>query len=175
MQLWGENVTDSEIHSALVRWLKNATGLTTIKGEQSGPAPSHPYCMVNMTGVAEVRIHPQNIIWERHEDAEEGESQRSTATPVIETEWRFSVHVYGDDPTTYLRKLRSHVHLAQANEPLMPGLIIHEISQVRDVPDFNNVSWEPRAQMDLYLRGLTKDGVLVDTIETYRLEISWAD
>lgn len=164
-------MTENEIHSALVRWLADATGLKTIKGQQSGKVPPHPYCMVNLTGITEVRAHPQETLWERHPDTPEGDSQRSTATPVIETEWRFSVHVYGDEPTTYLRKLRSNFHLAQANEPLLPGLIIHELSQVRDVPDFNNATWEPRAQMDMYLRGLAKDGVLVDTIETYGFDI----
>ncbi len=54
----------------------------------------------------------------------------------------------------------------------MPGLIIHDVSPIRDVPDFNNAAWEPRAQMDLYLRGLTKDGVLVDTIEHYSIGVN---
>lgn len=157
-QQWVENVTDKEIHDALIMWLRGATSLLFIKDRQSGELPLLPYGMATMTGVVEVRTHPQDLIYERLEIG-------SSVCPVIETEWRFSLHVFGDDPTTVMRKLRSHFHIKQANEPLIPNLIIHEFSQIRNVPEFVNNNWEQRAQLDLFLRGLTRDGVLVDTIE----------
>lgn len=156
--------TDREIHTQVVRWLAARTGQRFIKGEQSGDLPELPYGMVNLTGTAEVRQHPQGF-----EYSEDAPSERILAKPIIEVEWRFSVHAYGDHPTDVLRPIRSAFHLAQANEPLMPGLIIHEISQIRDLPEYVNHAWEPRAQMDVMLRGLTRDGILIDTIETVEI------
>lgn len=117
-----------------------------------------PYGVSTLTGVDTVRDRPQEILYNRLPN-------QSSAIPVIETEWQFSLHVIGADATTYLRKLRAHFELIQANEPLVPGLIIHEFSQIRNLPDYVNEAWEERAQIDLFLRGLAKDGVLVDTIE----------
>lgn len=155
--------TDREIHSAVVRWVKAHTGLpTVIKGEQGGDLPALPYGMVNLTGTAEIRQHPQEIEYE-----DRGIDVGVDAFPIIEVEWRFSLHAYGDNSTDALRPIRSAYHLAQANEPLMPGLVIHEVSQIRDVPDYVNEAWEQRAQMDFIVRGLTRDGVLIDTIETH--------
>jgi len=159
-------MTEEQIAAAMVRWLSGATTLTVIQDHQSGPRPAQPYAMLNFLGLSEVREHPQDVDWLRHQDGPGGESNRSTATPIIETEWRFSAHVYGIGGAGYLRRVRSHFHLAQANEPLMPAVILSEISQIRNVPEFINGGWEPRAQMDIFARGLTRDGVLVDTIET---------
>lgn len=137
----------------------------TIRGTQSGDRPGFPYIIVNFLGTAEIRSHPQMV---EYEDV----NTDVKASPVIETEWRYSVHAYGDTPTDLLRPLRSAMHLAQINEPLMPGLTIHELSQVRYVPEFVKERWEPRAQVDLFLRGLTRDGFLIDVIEEYSFSIS---
>lgn len=158
-------MTDDDVHSALVRWLKGITGLTTIKAHQGGPSPSLPYVMVNLTGTAEVREHSQEIEYDE-------DTAGVTAAPVIETEWQFSVHAYGPNPTSILRPIRSAAHLAQINEPLMPSLVIHECSQVRNVPDWINEQWEPRGQMDVFLRGLTRDGFLIDVIEEAPISIT---
>lgn len=160
-------MTDDDIHKAVVRWVKARTLLpVVIKGEQGGDLPALPYGMVNLTGTAEVRAHPQEIEYE-----DQGGVLGVLAFPIIETEWRFSIHSYGPNPTDKLRPLRSAYHLAQANEPLMPGMVIHSMSQIRDVPDYVNEAWEPRGQVDLFLRGLTRDGVLINTIEEHAFDI----
>lgn len=155
-------MNDREVHSAVVRWLTARTGQLVIKADQAGDLPALPYVMVNYTGSDETRSHPQDIEYE-----DRGIAVGVDAFPILEVEWRYSVHAYGDNPTDALRPIRSAYHLSQANEPLLPGLIIHEISQIRDVPDYVNEAWEPRAQMDFIVRGLTRDGVLIDTIETH--------
>jgi hypothetical protein len=158
-------------------WIEALTGRTTIKAHQGGKAPDLPYVMVNMTGMFEVREHPQDI---EYEDADTGDMGTGdvfpdvTATPIIEAEWRFSVHAYGSNPTDLLRPVVSAVKLAQMQEPLMPGLIIHEISQIRNVPDWINEQWQPRAQMDINVRGLIKDGHVIDVIEEAPLDIDRA-
>lgn len=165
---------DFAIWSALVEWLGTRTGLLVIKGQQSGELPSLPYIMVNFTGANPVREQIQDIEFTETDEVDENGKKKISAAPVIETEWRFSVHGYGNAPTDLLRSIRSAAELNQASEPLFPGLIIHELSQIRNIPEYVNDAWEPRAQMDLYLRGLTKDGVVIDTAEEYSFNIGRA-
>jgi hypothetical protein len=151
-------MNDRDAHSQLVRWVKSVTGLTTIKSHQSGDMPALPYNMVNMTSTREVRAHEQTIEYE-------DQGAEVKASPVIEVEWMFSVHSYGDHPTDNLRGIRSAMKLSQVMEPMFPSLIVHSVSQIRNVPDWINNGWQPRAQMDVFVRGLTRDGFLIDVIE----------
>lgn len=151
-------MTNDEVWSAVVRWVKAKTGKTTIKSHQSGTAPTTAYAMVNFTGAIEVRRHEQNV---EYEEA----GAVVTARPVIEMEWRFSVHGYGANPTDILRPIVSAHKLTQAMEPMFPNLTVHEISQIRNVPDWINNAWQPRAQMDVIVRGIIRDGHVVDIIE----------
>lgn len=153
---------DSEVHSAVVRWLASITDVTVIKTHESGPVPAEPYLAVNLLTTAEVRENPQF-------DAFTDEGDEVTAAPQIETEWRFSLHAYGSAPSDILRPIRAAAHLAQKNEPLMPGIMVHETSMIRNVPDWINNAWRSRAQMDFAVRGIVTDGFVVDVIETYSL------
>lgn len=158
-------MTDAEIWTAVVDWLAEKSGLTVIEAYQMGDRPTLPYLMVNYTGSSEVRAHPQEVGY-----TEDVSSGKVLAKPIIETEWQFSLHAYAASaPSDVLRPIRSIAHLAQPNEPLLPNLVVHELSQIRVVPEVVNETWEPRAQMDLMIRGLTRDGVLIDTIEEYEL------
>lgn len=165
-------MTNDATHEAVVAWIASATNVVTIAAYQSGKVPAEPYIMVNMTGFFEVRTHEQDIVYTNGIDPPGDDPAPVTATPIIETEWRFSVHAYGTSPTDILRPVVSAVKLAQAQEPLMPGLIIHEISQIRHVPDWVNERWQDRAQMDFNIRGLTKDGHVIDVIEEASFDIA---
>jgi len=168
-------MTDDQVHSALVRWVKTVTGVTTIMSHQGGKDPSLPYVMINRTGSIEVRQHEQST---EYADTGIPNGQGKTkikASPVIEVEWRFSVHAYGSVPTDILRPIVSASKLSQVMEPMLPSLVIHEISQIRNVPDWINNAWEPRAQMDLMVRGLTRDGFIVDTIDERSFDIARAE
>lgn len=167
-------MTNEQVHSALVRWLATLTALKVIKDHQSGQAPALPYIMVNMTGMFEVRENAMDIEFSEGIDPPGADLPPITATPVIEAEWRFSVHSYGPAPTDILRKIVSATKLAQVMEPLMPGLIIHEVSQIRNVPDWINNGWQPRGQIDVIVRGLTRDGHVIDVIEETTFEIERA-
>lgn len=160
-------MTDDQVWHQVNVWLRAATGITVIRGWQGGRRPARPYVMSNFTGSAAIRAHEQEV-----EYAEDAPSERIMARPVIETEWRFSLHAYSETPSDILRPLRARAVLAQPNEPLMPGLIIHELSQIRNIPDFQNEDWEPRAQMDFNVRGLVRDGALIDTIEEVTFDIN---
>lgn len=138
---------DRDVHSAVVDWLAAKTGIVFIKDHGEGPRPALPYGMVNLMGVIELRAHASDILYE---DVEVDESRAST---VIENEWRFSCHVFGPEGMSYLRPVRQAKHLSQQDEPLAPGLNVHEVSQIRNLPEFINNRWEHRAQMDLMIRG----------------------
>jgi hypothetical protein len=158
-------MSDDVVHAAVAGWLASLTGRTVIKSYQSGPLPAKPFVMVNLTGTAEVREHPMEPEYTELNSLNSAGKKEIRATPVIEVEWRFSVHAYGANPTDLLRPIRSAAQLSQKVEPLLPALVIHEVSQIRHVPDFVNEDWEPRAQLDVIIRGLTRDGFVIDTID----------
>ncbi|QQM29296.1 hypothetical protein JET14_13265 [Martelella lutilitoris] len=163
-------MTDEEVFSAAVRFVNSITGLTTIKAYQAGPRPTPPYCMVNLTGTAEVRENPADTEYtDTGVPNPEGENEISAA-PVIETEWRFSVHAYGDYPTGILRPVRAALQLSQTWEPHFPALTMFDVSQIRHLPEVVESKWEPRAQMDLFIRGYVRDGFVIDTIDQYSAE-----
>lgn len=168
-------MTNDEMHGALVKWLSGLLGVKVIKDHQGGKQPALPYVMVNFTGAIELRRHAQKVVYE---DADTGDMDTGdvfpavTATPVIEMEWRYSVHAYGGSPTDTLRPLVSAMKLAQVLEPLMPDAIVHEISQIRSVPDWINERWQPRAQMDVFVRGLIRDGHVIDVIEEVSFDVT---
>lgn len=155
-------MTDDEIIGKVVAWLATVTGCVVIQAHQSGDRPPMPYIMVNLTGTAEVRDHVQDL---ESTDLENGDVQ---VAPVIEVEYQFSLHGFGATGaicTDLLRPVRSAAQLTQVMEPLFPALVIHDLSLVRNVPEWINEAWEPRAQMDMMLRGLTRDGFVIDPIE----------
>lgn len=170
-------MTNDQVHTALNQWIKAKTGVANIvKANLGGTAPALPYIMTNFTGSVEVRQHHIKVDYtETDQENSEGELI-VTAAPVIEMEWRFSVHAYGTSPTDRLRPIVSAVKLEQPMEPMFPGLTVHEISQIRNVPDWINNAWQPRAQMDLFVRGIIRDSVgTVDVIDEYSLDIARAD
>lgn len=161
-------MTDDEIIGKVVEWLATVTGRVVIQAYQSGPRPSMPYIMVNLTGTAKVRDQVQDIDYVDL-DTENSEGLLEVkASPVIETEWQFSIHGFGATgaiSTDLLRPIHSAIELTQIMEPLWPTLVVHRTSQTRNVPEYVNEVWEPRAQLDMMLRGLTRDGFVIDPIE----------
>ncbi|GFO81225.1 MAG: hypothetical protein A49_08520 [Methyloceanibacter sp.] len=159
-------MTNEEVWEALVRWLHTETELPTIKAHPSGKPPSTPYLMLNLLNVREVRTNVADIEFEDLETVNSEGKQEVLATPVMEAEWEFSVHSYGEgDPSQILRVLKSRVHLAQRLEPMLPELVIHETGAINNVPDWANNAWEPRAHMKMFVRGYTRDGAVIDAIE----------
>lgn len=163
-------MTDDETIGKVVEWLATVTGHVVIQAYQGAARPALPYLMVNLTGTAKVRRNPQDI---KYTDLETENSEgllEVKASPIIEVEWRFSIHGYGQTgaiSTDLLRPIHSAVELAQVMEPLWPDLRVHETSQTRNVPEYVNEVWEPRAQMDMMVRGVTSDGFVIDPIEQH--------
>lgn len=166
-------MTNDQVHTAVNQWIRAKTGNTTvIKANQGGTAPALPYIMTNFTGSAEVRRHQITVEYTDTGVANSAGENIINAAPVIEMEWRFSVHAYGASPTDRLRPIVSAMKLSQASEPLMPGMHVHEISQIRNVPDWIESAWQPRAQMDVFVRGIIRDAHLADVIDEYSFDIA---
>lgn len=156
-------MTDREVHGKVTKWLNTLTGVTVIKDHEGKQRPALPYIMVNFTTRRKVRERPQTVLYA-------GDTQVE-ATPVLEVEWMFSVHGYADRaPTDLLRRIVSAAELTQVTEPLWPDLSIHGVSEIRNVPEWVNEAWEPRAQIDMFVRGLVKDDHEVDVIEQYSFD-----
>lgn len=168
-------MTDDELHGRVVEFVARVTGVPTIQAYGSGPAPAGIYAMVNFTGSSAVRDHEQVIEYTPSRDDEDPpvldsggdlEYPPITATPVIEREWRFSVHAYGGArPSDVLRPIESAAKLSEILEPLFPDVVLHDVSQVRYVPEWINNAWEPRAQVDIIMRGLTRDGFVINVVD----------
>lgn len=170
-------MTDDALHVAVVNWLASVVGVTVIMSYQSGPVPANPYIEVNFTGSRTVRDHEVMTEYDPPTNAGEepdtgGEYPAVTAMPVIEREWQFSLHAYSDgQPSDLLRPIESACRLTQIMEPLLPARV-HEMSQVRHIPDYVNEAWRGRAQCDLFLRGLTRDGFIIDVIDDTSFNIA---
>lgn len=162
-------MTEDQILEALVKWLGSKTSLTVVQAYENGDEPALPYITVALLNMSDVRENPSDI--EYVNTVVSGENV-VLAKPVKEVEWHFSLQCHGGtQPLSYLRPLRSIIELAQQQEPLFPGLTIHELSQIRNVPEFVKEKWEKRAQMDVFLRGLTRDGALIDVIEQHTITV----
>lgn len=142
---------DRDVHTAVVNWLASRTGIPFIKNHQEGDPLPQPYGLANLTGQDEIRDHASRVIHGSVDD------DTGFVQTIAENEWRFSLHVYGNDPSNFFRPVRMAVHASILDEPLMPGLLVHEVSQIRIVPEWINEGWEPRAQMDLIIRGTLRD------------------
>lgn len=159
---------DSEVRDKFLKWLALVVApVVVINARESGKRPATPYVMAELLSTVKVRENEQYTKY-----SEDEPSERVLARPINEMEWHFSVFGYGGEPSDVLRPLLSAAQLAQVNEPMMPGVIVHRMSLIRQVPEWVNAVWEPRAQMDVYLRGLTDDGHLIDTIETYEFDFN---
>lgn len=168
-------MTNRSVHSNLVRWLAQLTGVTVIKSEQGTDRPAKPYLMVKLMRFGMLRDHHEDIEYTggQHGPSDPPESYPPvTATPIMEGEWDFSIHAYDEnDPSELLMRLYGASKLPQIMEPLFPTLVISGISQIRDIPEFVKNEWEKRAQVDLSLRGMVNYGFELDVIEQAQINV----
>lgn len=162
-------MTEKEVRDAVRAWIAGIMGITVIHSYQGGTEPAEPYGVLNMTLDDAVRERqsddefPSILIDDPENPGEEIEQVRQS--PVREWFWRFSVNVYGGEGKTILRKIKTAGLVPTAMESLHP-LSLFEISPIRDATDLLNEEWQGRAQMDIEIRGIVRDGIVIDTIET---------
>lgn len=155
-------MTNDQVQEALVRWLRQVTGITVIKAHQGVDRPELPYLMIEQGTVDELSQHPEQLHYSENDDSQ------IEVTPVLELEWLMLLFSFGENGSNALRKIKQAVHLAQIQEPLMPVLNIHETGVINNIPEFVDNRWEPRSQMNIMVRGVTSgDGFVIDTIEDH--------
>lgn len=167
-------MTNRSIHSNLVRWLAQLTGVNVIKSHQGEDRPALPYIMVNFVRFNVLRDHEEYIecTGGEHAPGAPGPYDPVTATPIMEGEWDFSIHAYhATDPTELLMPIYGASKLSQIMEPLFPTMVISGISQIRHLPEFINNEWEMRAQVDLSIRGMANYGFELDVIEQAQINV----
>lgn len=163
-------MTNDQIWTLVTDWFAaRLPALTVIRQYEDGPRPTLPYVAVNFTGAASTHFHEQaNAVWDATtgEDAPEGEG-KAFETVDRETEWRFSVHAYGANPSDLLKPIGGAIKVADIVEPFEKvGLSVHEVSQIRVIPEYVKNVWEPRANLDFILRG-----VISDVFEVYPIDV----
>lgn len=173
--------TEKEVQDKLRAWIIASIGGTVIFDHESGSRPALPYIMVNKIGSRPVRDNEQVMDYSSAYDPDEepdtaGDYPPVTATPYIEREWRFSVHSFAAekyDAATALRRLESAARIGQRLEPLslVTGLTINRFGPINEIPEFVNNRWEPRANCDIFVRGITQDGFAIDVINAIPIEI----
>lgn len=153
--------TDNEVHERIIDWVEHLTTLTAVKNHESGKRLSGRYLLVNyVSGPNDVRFLPVDV---EFEDQENGDVH---AVPVIESEWKFSIHSYrGDDVTQPLRLLRSFAKMEGPQLKVDPRLSIFEVGDVTNLPEVIKNEPEDRAHCMVKVRGYTRDGFLIDCIE----------
>lgn len=162
---------DDTVHGAIVAWLAGVTGATVIRAYQSAPPPAEPYIAVGLDATREISAHPIELpIVATGETTSEGKAEVEQA-PAIEREWQFGLQGIGAGAEGLLRKIKVAAHVNYLRQDLYP-LKLHEVGEVNRLPDERNQRWESRAACDLFLRGITRDGVLIETIESAPVTIS---
>jgi hypothetical protein len=164
-------VTEDELYTRVIKWLRQCSGLDLIIRDSLGkPRPTGPYGMVNLIrseglyepAALEYATNPGHVPVPVNPAAEL--EPPFLQVPVIEWEWTFSFNIYAASGSNCARKVASAASVLAGVEGLLP-FIIHRTSAIRRLPESIG-GWEDRIQMDLFIRGLARDGVPVDVAET---------
>lgn len=161
-------MTEAEVQAAFNTWLARIAGQSrVITANSDHMRPPQPYLATNLILSGPVHEHQ---IDEEYDAAGEGDAEIISQAPVREWFWRFSVWSFGDQPTTLLRKVEVASKIVTYTDRLLP-LTIFETSGMRNVPEVIENKVEHRANFDVELRGIVRDSLPIDTIETAPLEV----
>lgn len=163
-------MTNEEVHEELIVWLHSLLGIVVIKDRQQAERPALPYGMVDLASWGDLDEHETQL---RYEDVETAEGPVVRVTPEVPREWTFLFFTYGDAPDVYMNRLKSAVHLPQVQEALLAvGLVIHEVSTANSIPELVGERWEPRAQVNITVRGVSSESFDTSVIEQHEFQIT---
>lgn len=162
-------MTEDDLFEKVVKWFRLRSGIARIAvANESGSQREGAYGVVNLVEGRKVHLFPSETEYINIPDATD---EPVLEVPVLEWEWRFSLNVYAKGSTNYLRKVVSAGTTQAGMEPLLP-FTVHRFSDVRRIPEQVDGKWEDRAQVDMFIRGLARDGVPVDLIETVAVKVT---
>lgn len=162
-------MTEKEVRDAVRAWLASVLGITLIQSYQGGAEPAEPYGVINLMMSDAVYEHPVENEYpaEMVPDPDDPGGpliEQVSQAPVIDWFWRFSINVYGPEGKTVLRKVRTAKHVPTEERKLRP-LSLFEVGRIADVTEILNEEFQSRAQMDIEIRGLVRDGLVIDVAE----------
>ncbi|KQT52220.1 MULTISPECIES: LIC_12616 family protein [unclassified Aureimonas] len=163
-------MTEKEVRDAVRAWIASLMGITVIQSYQGQKEPAEPYGVLNLMLADSVRELPAAM---EITSVGAGENEVFTQTTAHEWFWRFSVNVYGGEGKTLLRQIKTAQFFASTAETLRP-LTLFETSAIRDAAEILNEEWRARAQMDIEIRGIVRDGVTVDVVDVAPVQITKA-
>jgi hypothetical protein len=162
-------MTEAEVMDATRNWIATLTGITWIDSYQSGPEPAEPYGVINLMNADAVYQNPieNEFPAEMIDDPDNPgtEIEQVSQAPVRDWRWNFSLNVYGGAGATILRKIKVAEKVPTALRTLRP-LLLFSTSQVRPIPELVNEAWQARSQIDIEIRGIVRDGIVIDVAET---------
>lgn len=138
-------------------WVEGVLKITTIHGYPNALAPAEPYAVVYRTISDAVHLHPAG------EDFIEADG-KITQAPQVETYWRFIVDVFGPDADDTLQKIKTAANVPTALWPLRP-LALAETTRIMTQHELRDQEFKDRAQMTIEVRGIVRDGIVIDTID----------
>lgn len=153
-------------------WLNGLLGVTVIKDRQQAQRPPVPYGMVDLASWGEVHEQARDITFETTGVPNSEGKLEELATPSIEMEWVFLFMLYGEQGEALMRRVQAGVHLSQIQEPLRPNLVVHEVSRANSIPELVHETWEPRTQVNIFVRGMSSDSFVVDVIEQHNYDVT---
>lgn len=161
-------MTEDELYSHLIAWLRHRSGLQTIIRDHIGkPRPSGEYGMVNLIRSRKLHDLPSN-----HEyiNIPTSVDEPVIQIPVMDWEWAFSFNVYATGATDFARKIITAGSTQAGMESLGP-LSLNRVSEMRRIPELVGGVWEDRAQLDLFIHGRARDGLPIYVIEKATIRV----
>lgn len=160
-------VTEEEVHGQLVDWCEAVTGLTVVRAFPGVDRPAGAYLLTNLlNGPTDVRDFPAGFEYAGTGENNDQGNEQIEITPVIETEWEFSISSYGgENVMDPIRKLRSVAEVEGPQQGISHMLTVFNFGRPNHVPEQINHEWEPRAHVRVFIRGYTRDGFLIDVID----------
>ena len=162
-------MTEAEVLDATRNWIADATGILWIDSYQGGPEPQEPYGVINLMMSAPLyenqieNEYPAEMVDDPDNFGDEIE--QVSQAPVRDWYWQFSLNCYGDGGGDLLRKIKTVGKVPSALRSLHP-LSLFETSEIMDATELVNEAWQSRKQMDIEIRGLVRDGFVIDVAET---------
>ncbi len=149
-------------------WVASVLGIEVIHAFPNADAPREPYAVVQRVMSAPVHANPAG------EDFTEGAGGTILQAPLIETYWRFMIDVFGSDPEDYLQRLKSAADVPTTLWALRP-LVLFETTRITSENEIRDQSFKGRANMTIEVRGMVRDGFVIDTVEQQTPEFSPVD
>lgn len=163
-----------QARESFIEWLNGfcPEDVTVIKSHEGGARPNFPYLVVEKGPVVELFTNSRFVKYEELESLNSEGFNEIQASPIVPTQFTMLVSGYGVGAENQLNRIKQAVYISQVQEPMYPVLKIHETGVLNYIPEKVENEWEDRHQMNVELRGVVKDGFVIDTIDSQEFDFN---